>query len=661
MKISQHTKLSILVVVIAAVLLEVNTALEYFATRRSFNAQLTEKAQRDLNQSYRIAKLKQEVEAAVNNTLPELERLIDESDIDTLRLVMRHLASTQEQIVGVAVGFVPGYLVNDDVDNVPPELLPDACDGRFCIYYNEIPGADGKEELIEGVFDEDYTQRSWYKLAMQSGGHWSEPYQSKAGRYFYLACSYSLPVHASDGELAAVLQADVPLRELSAMAAQFYENQQRSLLNNLLLHLVGLAILAFIIFWSVQHIRRLHVVNAEKERIANELAIASNIQQSMIPKTFPGYPERDDVELYASLTPAREVGGDFYDFLIRDNRLFFCIGDVSGKGVPAALLMAVSRSLFRTEAGREDSPAAIVGHMSHTFCDEQSAGYFATMFVGVLDLATGRLDYCNAGHEAPLLNGEALTVVPNLPVGALADWEYEGQSATLQQGDTLFIYTDGLSEARDMQGTLFSRQRTAELARTHAGGTPRQLIETMNEAVAQYAGKAERSDDITMMAVQWRSGSITLRADTAELPRMKDFVLDAAGRAGLSDKEATRLRLAVEESVTNVIQYAYARKSGASADPVGAGASGKPGASIGPTVTLEAATRDGMLALSVIDSGRAFDPTQAPVADTSVPADKRDVGGLGILFIRKMSDALEYRRENGLNILTIKKFIPVYC
>ena len=403
MKLNHHTRMSILVIVVAAVLLELNTIVDYVSTRRSFNEQLTEKAQRDLNESHRIARIKEEVEAAVAAALPEIERQADEVDIDTLRQVLRQLSLSQPQIVGVMVGFVPektkfGLYLYENGDDV---------------------GGDKAMRLVEQRIDIDYTQRPWYAHALHSNGYWSEPYE---GSYtFLLMCSYSLPVRDAAGQTVAVLAADVPLRELSQMAAQFYDNQQRAALRNGLLHLFGLLLLGFIVVRAVAHLRRLQTVNAEKERIAGELRVAHDIQQSMIPKTFPGFPERDDVELFATLTPAREVGGDFYDFFLRDGRLYFCIGDVTGKGVPAALLMTVMRSLFRTEAGRtaEDggadcggaamvsqhtgqatgSAAAIVTRMNAALCEEQSSGYFVTLFVGVLNMTTGALDYCNAGHE----------------------------------------------------------------------------------------------------------------------------------------------------------------------------------------------------------------------------------------------------------------------
>ena len=650
MKLKHQTRLSILVIVVAALLLEANTALEFFSTRRSFNEQLTEKAQRDLNASHRIAKVKLEVETAVNAALPTMERLAVEMNADSLREAMRQLVLVQEQIVGVSLGFVPGYVHGGSSEQ------------RFGLYvYEEGQGKD--MHLNEPTYDIDYTQRPWYKRALSSRGYWSEPYE---GKYSYvLMCSYSLPVHDAAGRTVAVLSADVPLRELSQMAAQFYENQQRAVLRNTLLHLLGLLLLGFIVYRAVAYLRRLQTMSAEKERIAGELRIAHDIQQSMIPKTFPGFPERDDLELYALLTPAREVGGDFYDFLIRDGRLYFCVGDVTGKGVPAAMLMTVMRALFRTEAGREggeaaamaqqtaeaaaqpqhsEQAAAIVQRLHALMCEEGSDGYFVTMFVGVLDLTTGVLDYCNAGHERPILireNGKggkvavALDSKRNLPVGALPDWHYEWQQVQLTASEMLFLYTDGLNEARDAHDRPLSRDRVLTLANEHSEETPRHFVEMMEQAAHKHAGGIEQSDDITLMALRWLgSNQLTLKTDGSDLALLEGFVEQVARRARLSDYETPRLRVAVEEAVTNVISYAHAT-----------------------TIVLTSEVRDAVLRLTVTDDGQPFDPTTAPMADTSIPADQREEGGLGILFIRRMSDALEYRREDGRNILTIKKKI----
>ena len=682
MKLKQHTRLSIVVIIIAAVLLELTTAVQYFTAREGISEQLTEKAQRDLNLSPRIAKVKREVEQAVDKAVPDIKRQLMEVDIDTLAMLLRRLSASQHQIVGVSLGFVPGFVPQHIEQRVEASDRPD---GRLGIYiYEEEDEIDSEQRLLaiedstvtdskvmelhQSFMHFDYTVRPWFSSVVsghyvtKSGmkGYWSEPYEGNIN--YVLMCSYSRCLHDSTGQAMAVLAADVPLRELSAMATQLIENQHRSLIGIGILQVLGLLVLGFIIHRYVKNIRHLQAERIEKERFLSELSVARDIQQSMIPKTFPGYPERDDMELYASLTPARQVGGDFYDFIIHDDRLCFCVGDVTGKGIPAALLMTVTRSFFRTETTRvlnhesltslyptppspyTQHPAAIIVQgMNQILYDEQSSGYFATLFVGILDLKTGLLDYCNAGHEAPIIinqnlkmENETLPVRPNLPVGALDDWTFESQQVQLNSDDAVFLYTDGLTEAVNEAGQQLSRKRVLELTQQSKGCSPRQVVELMERSVKVHAGKAEQNDDITLMCLKWHKKALELKADMDELPRMKDFVVDAAGQAGLSTKATKRLRLAVEEAVTNVIQYAYQGITARS-------------------LFISTNTTGNALQVTVTDQGIPFDPTTAPVADISIPADKRPEGGLGILLIRQMSDGVAYRREKGRNILTIRK------
>ena len=279
----------------------------------------------------------------------------------------------------------------------------------------------------------------------------------------------------------------------------------------ILLMLAGMALLGYIIFRTARGASSLRKATAEKERIASELHIARNIQESMLPKTFPPYPDRADVDIFASLVPAKEVGGDLYDFYIRDEKLFFCIGDVAGKGVPASLVMAVTRSLFRTDSTREDLPANIVGNMNKALADMNESDMFVTVFVGVLDLKTGQMHYCNAGHDDPLLVGRGVGLLPtknNIPVGLMPEWNFEGMETTIYPGTTIFLYTDGLTEAENNNHAQFGKQRmvkTAHQALLDSGScTPEKIIALETEALRLFVGNAEQSDDLTMLAIQFK-------------------------------------------------------------------------------------------------------------------------------------------------------------
>ncbi len=262
-----------------------------------------------------------------------------------------------------------------------------------------------------------------------------------------------------------------------------------------------------------QYIAELQETTAQKSAIESELKIAHDIQMAMLPKTFPPYPERNDVDIYGMVTPAKGVGGDLFDFFIRDQQLFFCIGDVSGKGIPAALFMAVTRSLFRNIANHVTEPDLIVSTLNNALIDGNETNMFVTVFVGVLNLNTGHLQYCNGGHNAPLLVGRdvgALSCEPNLPIGVLADFKYKLQEVNLDQYTTIFLYTDGLNEAEDCNHKLFGDNRVWNIARqTLADGAhqPEQLINRMNQAIHTYVGTAEQSDDLTMLAIQYTGTS----------------------------------------------------------------------------------------------------------------------------------------------------------
>ena len=253
-----------------------------------------------------------------------------------------------------------------------------------------------------------------------------------------------------------------------------------------------------------EYLEEQKALSAAKAAMVSELNVAHTIQMSMIPKTFPAFPNRKDIELYASLTPAKAVGGDLYDFFIHDEKLFFCIGDVSGKGVPASLVMAVSRTLFRNIAAHVDIPSHIVETMNQNICEGNDECMFVTLFVGVLDLATGRLNYCNAGHDSPYLQTELLPCDSNLPVGVRSNYKFTNQETTIAPGMTLFLYTDGLTEAMNADQELFGEERIDNVIKAF-DGTPQELVETMSDAVHQFVGDTEQSDDLTLFAIKYKA------------------------------------------------------------------------------------------------------------------------------------------------------------
>lgn len=266
-------------------------------------------------------------------------------------------------------------------------------------------------------------------------------------------------------------------------------------------------------FEDMQHslssyIDKLTTATAQRASLENELNIACKIQMAMLPKTYPPYPERNDIDIYGQLTPAKAVGGDMYDFILRDEQLFFCVGDVSGKGIPSALWMAMIVAVFRTLTANENRPEIIISTINAALTDRNELMMFSTFFLGVLDLKTGVLTYCNAGHEAPLLLGgdqqpEFLDIESNIPLGVMPEWNYKVQQKTLVPGTTLFLYTDGLTEAENQNHEQFGRNHIVEVLRTPSTGAEK-LIETVSGAVREFVGDAEQSDDLTLFAIGYR-------------------------------------------------------------------------------------------------------------------------------------------------------------
>ena len=237
-----------------------------------------------------------------------------------------------------------------------------------------------------------------------------------------------------------------------------------------------------------------------KERIESELRIAREIQKRMLPHVFP---RRRDVDLYAMMTPAKEVGGDLYGYALIDDLLYFCVGDVSGKGVPAALFMAEVTRMFRTLVDGRLQPEAIANRLNHALAEDNDQGMFVTMFIGLINLKSGHMEYCNAGHNPPLLDGEYMKMEANAPIGLWPEVNFAGEEVADMHGRTLFVYTDGINEAENIHKEQFGEDRLRELLQKDWGDA-RQTSESIHRAVEEFVGDAEPSDDLTKMCIKMR-------------------------------------------------------------------------------------------------------------------------------------------------------------
>ena len=307
-------------------------------------------------------------------------------------------------------------------------------------------------------------------------------------------------------------------RSSATEMATVYETQKkdaeiaqkhRELLQERIIALIVAMVLLTIFFIIYTLVRRrsaarIAEMKAAQERIESELRIARDIQMSMVPSQFPDY---EGLDMFASMTPAKEVGGDLYGYVLLGDMLYFAVGDVSGKGVPASLFMAQATRLFRTLAVQKMMPAEICSRMNEALSgDDNESGMFVTFFLGLVDLKTGHLDFCNAGHNAPVIGcgdsgADFLQMKPNAPIGLWPGLEYEGEEIDSIKGRPLFIYTDGLNEAENSQLEQFGDERLLEMLRNSSSASAQQFVETLKAEVEKHRNGAEPNDDLTMMCV----------------------------------------------------------------------------------------------------------------------------------------------------------------
>ena len=414
--------------------------------------------------------------------------------------------------------------------------------------------------------------------------------------------------------------------------------------------------LAFLLFvgYIFQRLSRSNRARLEAEThqqlMEQELNIAHEIQMGMVPDTFPPFPDRKELDIFAYMEPAHNIGGDFYDYFIRNEKLFFCIGDVSGKGVPASLLMSMCRTMFRTLSSTKSQPREIVSNINDGLKEQGGRDMFVTLLVGVLDLPTGRLRYCNAGHNTPFILGkddcEPLPMKANLAAGIRKGYNYVQEDIVLLSGQTLFLYTDGITEAMTPEGTLFGTQRLKDTLSSLRNIQPKAAISTVKKAVRAFEKGADQSDDMTMVAIRYTpvpeevllARSITVENKMTELNRLHEFLSAFAADARLSEKEKQVLDLCLEEAAANVILYAY---------PIG---------SIGQ-LEVEARLTPDHTVFILTDHGKPFDPTSLPDVDLKQRNKERQKGGLGIYIIRQNMDSINYERIDGQNVLTLSRLL----
>lgn len=715
-------------IILAAVLLELISAMQYYYSHRVLEKELEHRAETELTLKAIIIKgMLNKTEQMLYDYSWEIKNSIIHPD--SVGSELRFLVNVNRDILSAGVAFIPNYYPDKGYWYEP-----------FAVMEDDLPSL--RQLASES---HDYTQMEFYKKPIEKGElSWADPYLDKNNysKKNVLITTSSIPIHDSQGKLVGVFAIDVSLDWLSdtlnarhaypssfdllltesgglvcypkkphpnaedvnqvhqlindstvarrmsnsgrskiidfrspydgdkgyifyanmkgkphwQLAVVCYEKEVYGTLKHMrrllmLAMLTALGLLGFIVFRFARGARKLHIASVEQERIGSELRIASALQMSMLPAKYPAFPERDDIDVKGMLMPAREVGGDLYDFFIRDEKLFFCIGDVSGKGVPSALVMAISHALFYSSSSHESNPALIMRELNETACRNNDKNMFVTFFIGVLDLPTGRLRYCNAGHDAPMLIGQddvsLLPVNANLPIGVIEDYKYEVQEMVLEPDTTLFLYTDGLTEAMDKDHNQFGLQRAIDVMGPYSGMENPLLddmLVTVQSEVNAFVKNAEQSDDLTLLMIRYTpkceevvlGESISLKNDLSQVPELNKFVASFTSRLNIEPSLESQIKLAVEEAVVNVMDYAY---------PIG----------IEGDISVEAQSNSSYVTFIISDTGKPFDPTEGGRVDTTLSVEERPIGGLGIFLVRELMDSINYERIEGKNILTLKK------
>ncbi|MBQ6442057.1 MAG: SpoIIE family protein phosphatase [Lachnospiraceae bacterium] len=402
------------------------------------------------------------------------------------------------------------------------------------------------------------------------------------------------------------------------------------------------------------YLRDLDTMINDRARISTELDIATRIQTSMLPSVFPAFPDRQEFDLFASMKPAKEVGGDFYDFFLVDSdHLALVMADVSGKGIPAALFMTVSRSMIRNRTERGGSPGEILVDVNDSLCEQNMGDMFVTVWLGILTISTGEIVASSAGHEYPAIYGNdgryaLLKDKHGLACGAMKGVRYRDYTVSLPPGGRLFLYTDGVPEATDLQETLFGTDRMLEALNNGTAENPADTIEGVHEAVDRFVGQAEQFDDTTMLSLWYRGVTdqedggkrmkeLRIEAKVDNLAAVQDFVGAFLEEKGCGMKTQLTIDVAVEEIFVNIASYAY-------------------GDSVGDAL-IRVEEAEGGAAITFIDSGVPYDPLAKEDPDITLSAAERQIGGLGIFMVKKSMDDMRYERRDNHNILTIvKKF-----
>ena len=401
-------------------------------------------------------------------------------------------------------------------------------------------------------------------------------------------------------------------------------------------------------------------ITQERAKINSELSIAKSIQASSLPNVFPPFPDKTEFDIFASMEPAKEVGGDFYDFyFINDTKFMFLIADVSGKGVPAALFMMTVKTLINNLSQTNDNPKELVENINRKICETNKEGFFVTMLAGIADINTGELNIINCGHNLPLIKRqdgsyEYLKINSNIPLGVFDNAEFEIYNTVLNSGDIIYTYTDGVTESTNSNGEMYGEQRLYEYLNNIQETEPIIIEEKIKNTIQNYTDSAPQSDDITMLIFKYNGSTntginmgVNIEANNmktfSQLVTQENYKLfytwlhNACQEWNVNGDLANKLDMCAEEIFANVAFYAYPEKQG--------------------MIDVSLNKSDNNIILEFKDKGIEYNPLEKPDPDITLPPEERPIGGLGIYMVKSLADEIYYKRENNNNILTLKFYL----
>ena len=394
-------------------------------------------------------------------------------------------------------------------------------------------------------------------------------------------------------------------------------------------------------------------ISVQKERMEHELNVGHEIQMGLVPLIFPAYPNHKEFNLHGFIKPAKELGGDFYDYgFVDDEHFFFCIGDVSDKGVASALFMAVTKTLFKHNIAQHKSISQVMSDINNEISFDNTSNMFVTLFGGIMNIKTGAITFTNAGHNPTLIrrkNGELekLTDLHGPIIGAMEGLNYREGKRTLNKGDVILMYTDGITEAKNIAKDMYSDAKLEQLFSENEYTSPQNLVHSIADSVAEFAGEAEQSDDITMLAIEYIGVSdedridefvIKITNDINEIGKVTQTFKEFSTKHELAKTDTGKFNIVFDEILNNIINYGYQDD-------------------LIHYIEIQVELYGNHLNVKVIDDGEQFNPLNIPPPDVTLDLNERELGGLGIHMVKKFMDQAFYAYRDKKNILTLVKHI----